>query len=112
MGVASDIERRLGALRAQEADNGMPELRTSTMTHIVWCPPKWRRQARATLAGLIERHPARTIFLIPEPGGKPGIDAKVELKDFQLPGMSREVFSEVIELQAAATASASGPRSC
>ena len=43
----------------------MPELRTSTMTHLVWCPPAWRAKARATLAGLLERHPARTIFLIP-----------------------------------------------
>ena len=43
----------------------MPELRTSTMTHLVWCPPEWRAKARATLAGLLERHPARTIFLIP-----------------------------------------------
>jgi glucose-6-phosphate dehydrogenase assembly protein OpcA len=77
----------------------MPELRTSTMTHIVWCPPEWRSKARATLAGLLERHPARTIFLIPEPGGETAIEARVELKDFQLQGMSREVLSEVIELR-------------
>ena len=54
----------------------MPELRTSTMTHLVWCPPEWRAKARATLAGLLERHPARTIFLIPErrrPGGDRGV---------------------------------------
>ena len=68
VGVVSDIERQLGRLRAREAADGMPELRTSTMTHIVWCPPEWRAKARATLAGLLERHPARTIFLIPEPG--------------------------------------------
>jgi glucose-6-phosphate dehydrogenase assembly protein OpcA len=77
----------------------MPELRTSTMTHLVWCPPQWRSKARATLAGLLERHPARTIFLIPEPRGETGIEARVELKDFQLEGMSREVLSEVIELR-------------
>ena len=99
MGVVSDIERQLGRLRAREAADGMPELRTSTMTHIVWCPPEWRAKARATLAGLLERHPARTIFLIPEPGGEAGIEARVELKDFQLQGMSREVLSEVIELR-------------
>ena len=52
----------------------MPDLRTSTMTHIVWCPPEWRAKARATLAGLLERHPARTIFLIPCPGS----EAKIE----------------------------------
>ena len=99
MSVVADIERQLGRLRAREAADGMPELRTSTMTHIVWCPPAWRSQARATLAGLLERHPARTIFLIPEPGGETAIDARVELKDFQLQGMSREVLSEVIELR-------------
>jgi hypothetical protein len=99
MGVVSDIERQLGKLRAQEAADGMPELRTSTMTHIVWCPPKWRSQARATLAGLLERHPARTIFLIPEPGEQATIEARAELKDFQLQGLSREVLSEVIEIR-------------
>jgi glucose-6-phosphate dehydrogenase assembly protein OpcA len=99
MGVVSDIERQLGRLRAREADDGMPELRTSTMTHIVWCPPRWRPLARATLAGLLERHPARTIFLIPCPGSEAKIDTRVELKDFQLQGLSREVLSEVIELR-------------
>ena len=77
----------------------MPDLRTSTMTHIVWCPPEWRAKARATLAGLLERHPARTIFLIPCPGSEAKIDTRVELKDFQLAGLSREVLSEVIELR-------------
>jgi glucose-6-phosphate dehydrogenase assembly protein OpcA len=99
MGVVSDIERQLGRLRAREADDDMPELRTSTMTHIVWCPPEWRSKARATLAGLLERHPARTIFLIPCPGSEAKIDTRVELKDFQLQGLSREVLSEVIELR-------------
>ena len=99
MGVVSEIERQLGRLRAREAADGMPELRTSTMTHIVWCPPEWRAMARATLAGLLERHPARTIFLIPEPGGEAGIEARVELKDFQVQGLSREVLSEVIEIR-------------
>jgi len=99
VGIVSDIERQLGRLRAREAQDGMPELRTSTMTHLVWCPPEWRAKARATLAGLLERHPARTIFLIPDPAGEPGIRARVELKDFELQGLSREVLSEVIELR-------------
>jgi len=99
MGVVADIERQLGRLRAREEDDGTPDLRTSTMTHIVWCPPKWRPKARATLAGLLERHPARTIFLIPTPGNEATIDSRVELKDFRLQGLSREVLSEVIELR-------------
>ena len=77
----------------------MPELRTSTMTHIVWCPPEWHAKAKVTLAGLAERHPARTIFLIPEPGRKAGIVARAELKGFQLPGMAHEVISEVIQIR-------------
>ncbi len=99
MGVVADIERQLGRLRAREEDDGTPDLRTSTMTHIVWCPPKWRAKARATLAGLLERHPARTIFLIPTPSSKATIDSRVELKDFELQGLSREVLSEVIEIR-------------
>jgi glucose-6-phosphate dehydrogenase assembly protein OpcA len=104
MGVVSDIEHKLGRLRAREVQDGMPELRTSTMTHLVWCPPEWRAKARATLAGLLERHPARTIFLIPDPHGEPGITARVELQDFELQGLSREVLSEVIELRLGGTA--------
>ncbi len=77
----------------------MPELRTSTMTHIVWCPPEWHAKAKVTLAGLAERHPARTIFLIPEPGRKAEIVARAELKGFQLPGMAHEVISEVIQIR-------------
>ncbi len=99
MGVVADIERQLGRLRVNEAADGIPDLRTSTMTHIVWCPPEWYAAARATLAGLAERHPARTIFLIPEPGGEAEIKARAELKDFQLQGMSREVLSEVIQIR-------------
>ena len=99
MSVVSEIERKLGSLRCGEDDEGMPELRTSTMTHLVWCPPAWRAKARATLAGLLERHPARTIFLIPCGGKVDRIEPVVELKDFEVQGVSREVVSEVIELR-------------
>lgn len=99
MSVVADIERELSRLRAQEAADGIPDLRTSTMTHLVWCPPAWLPKARATLAGLLERHPARTIFLIPEPGGRARVVARAELKDFHLRGMSRELLSEVIEIR-------------
>ncbi len=99
MGVVSDIERQLGKLRVLEEADGMPELRTSTMTHIVWCPPEWHAKARVTLAGLAERHPARTIFLIPQSGRKSEVVARAELKGFQLPGMAHEVLSEVIQIR-------------
>ena len=99
MGVVSDIERQLGRLRVLEEADGMPELRTSTMTHIVWCPPEWHAKAKVTLAGLAERHPARTIFLIPEAGRTSEVRAQAELKGFQLPGMAHEVLSEVIQIR-------------
>ena len=99
MGVVDEIERKLARLRAREAADGMPDLRTSTMTHVVWAPPTWLPQARATLAGLLERHPARTIFLIPESGGKAEIAAEATLRDFKVQGLSREVLSEVIEIR-------------
>ena len=94
-----------GSARSEEAD-GMPELRTSTMTHLVWCPPEWRAKARATLAGLLERHPARTIFLIPEPGGRTSrIEARGGAEGLRsCQGLSREVLSEVIELRLRGTA--------
>ena len=99
MGVVGEIERKLARLRAREAADGMPELRTSTMTHVVWAPPPWLGQARRTLAGLAERHPARTIFLVPEPGRRAEISADATLRDFQVYGLSREVLSEVIEIR-------------
>lgn len=99
MGVVAEIERKLARLRAREADDGTPDLRTSTMTHVVWAPPQWLPQARKTLAGLDERHPARTIFLVPEPGRKAEIAATVTVRDFQVHGLSHEILSEVIEIR-------------
>lgn len=99
MGVVSEIERRLSELRCREEQNGVPEIRTSTMTHLVWCPPEWLPKARATLAGLLERHPARTIFLIPESGRGEAAVGRVQLKEFELGGEAREVLSEVLELR-------------
>jgi glucose-6-phosphate dehydrogenase assembly protein OpcA len=101
VGVIAEIERRLGALRLHEAAerDGHPELRTSTMTHVVWAPPRWLPHAQATFARLEERHPARTIFLIPEPGRRPRIEAEVALKDVTLQGAEREIYSEVVEIR-------------
>lgn len=99
MGVVAEIESKLCRLRAREAADEIPDLRTSTMTHVVWAPPQWLPQARRTLAGLAERHPARTIFLVPEPGRKAAVRADVTLRDFQVDGLAREVLSEVIEIR-------------
>ncbi len=99
MGVVAEIERKLARLRASEATDGGTDLRTSTMTHVVWAPPEWLPRARATLAGLAERHPSRTIFLVPEPGRKSEVTARATVRDFQVEGLSREVLSEVIEIR-------------
>lgn len=103
MGVVTDIERRLARLRTAQLDDGVPELRTSTMTHVVWAPPKWLPRARRVLHGLAERHPARTIFLVPEPGRSDRVEASVSVRDFDIGG-GREVLSEVVEVRLAGRA--------
>jgi len=98
VGVVAEIERKLARQRCRQDDDGEPELRTSTMTHVVWAPPRWLPRAKRVLAGLAERHPARTIFLVPLPGRAGGVEADASVHDFAIGG-GREVFSEVIELR-------------
>ncbi len=99
MGVVAEVERKLARQRCRQEDDGDPELRTSTMTHVVWAPPRWLPRAKRVLAGLAERHPARTIFLVPRPGAaEAGVEADVAVHDFAIGG-GREVISEVIELR-------------
>jgi glucose-6-phosphate dehydrogenase assembly protein OpcA len=104
LGVVADVERRLAQLRARETADGLADLRTSTMTHVVWAPPRWLERARAVFAALEERHPARTIFLVPERGRRTRIEAEASLKTLAADDLSREVFSEVVELRLAGTA--------
>jgi hypothetical protein len=94
-----EIERELARLRAGASGDGeLPYLRTSVMTHLAWVPNDWLDAARAALEGLAERHPSRTILLVPEPdAGHDEIDAAVSLECFPLLG-DRKVCSEVIEL--------------
>ena len=98
MGVAADVERKLARKRCQQEADDLPELRTSTMTHVVWAPPKWVSRAKRVLAGLAERHPSRTIILVPLPGRRSAVEADATIRDFEIPG-GREVLSEVIELR-------------
>jgi len=100
MGVVADIERELARQRCRAREDGrVPQLRTSTLTHLVWAPPRWLQQVRTTLAGLHERHPARTIVLIPEPGRRAAVEASTAVREFTLRGGEREVISEVIEVR-------------
>ena len=98
LSVVAEIERKLARHRVRQAADDVPELRTSTMTHVVWAPRPWLPQARKVLAGMDERHPARTIFLVPEPGPGAAVTADATIRDFQLGG-GREVLSEIIEVR-------------
>jgi hypothetical protein len=95
-----EIERQLAGLRLESDSDGVPHLRTSVLTHIAWVPLEWQQHALDTLAGLGERHPSRTIVLVPDPDAhRDALDATVSLRCFALPGSDRQVCSEVIELR-------------
>jgi glucose-6-phosphate dehydrogenase assembly protein OpcA len=94
--VVAEVEERLADLRLKQRDAGT---RTSVMTHVAWAPPRWADAAKRTLAGLEELHPSRTILLFPEPSRRDSIDVDVALKCFTIPGSSRQVCSDVIELR-------------
>lgn len=97
----SAVARALSRLRV-ESDGGdaLPALRTSVMTHVAWVPPDWLETALHTLDGLAERHPSRTILLVPEPGAPESrIDAEVALRRFDVSGLSRDVATEVVLLR-------------
>ncbi len=88
----------LGPPAAEGEPAGPSSLRTSVMTHIAWVPQSWRKAAEATLAGLGEAHPSRTIILFPQPDAQEGeLGATVEL--YCLPKQEdRRVFSEVVSI--------------
>ncbi|MBD0348023.1 MAG: glucose-6-phosphate dehydrogenase assembly protein OpcA [Thermoleophilia bacterium] len=91
----ADVERAIGTLRDDEHGR---QLRTSVMTHVAWAPPEWEDAARATLEGLGEQHPSRTLLLLPEPEQPDGLDAAVSLQCFPS-GDGGHVCTEVIELR-------------
>ena len=95
------VESQLARLREATAEEGSPpSIRTSVMTHIAWVPEEWADAARATLAGMAEEHPSRTLLLVPLPdSGHDRIDAEASVECYRLPGTERHVCSEVVELQ-------------
>src|SRR5712691_671494 len=68
------------------------------MTHIAWVPTEWVEAAEDVLAGLAERHPSRTIVLVPEFDEDDGLDASVEVQCFPV-GEGREVCTETIRIR-------------
>ena len=95
--TVAEIEQQLAMLRdASSADSAQPNLRTSVMTHIAWVPPAWKDRAEETLAGMAERHPSRTLLLVPAPDAEDGLDARLAIRCF--PISDRAICGEVIEL--------------
>jgi glucose-6-phosphate dehydrogenase-like protein OpcA len=97
----ADVGAALARLRTAAAvEGGPPNQRTSVMTHLAWVPEPWLEQARVALAGMAEQHPSRTILLLPDAdAGTDCIDATVSLECYALPGVERNVCSEVVELR-------------
>jgi len=91
-----EIERELGSQRMSES--GEPMQRTSVMTHIAWVPERWVEAAEDVLAGLAERHPSRTIVLVPDPEAEDGLEASVEVDCYPV-GADRKVSMETIRLR-------------
>jgi len=96
LGSIAEIERELGAQRM--GDSGEPMQRTSVMTHLAWVPEEWVEAAEDVLAGLAERHPSRTIVLVPEPNAEDGLEARVEVDCYPVGG-DRKVSMETIRLK-------------
>jgi hypothetical protein len=105
----AQIERELARLRnASSSESSQPNLRTSVMTHIAWVPPEWESAAEETLMGMAERHPSRTILLVPRRDEPDGLCATLSVRCF--PIGDHAVCGEVIDLRlcgARATAPAS-----
>ncbi|MGZ4381656.1 MAG: glucose-6-phosphate dehydrogenase assembly protein OpcA [Gaiellaceae bacterium] len=97
--TVSEVEQRLARLRMEAELNGAAQ-RTSVATHIAWVPEPWLPAAIEVLRGLAERHPSRTIVLVPEPdAGKASIDAELELSIFPLGEDGRSICTETVLLR-------------
>jgi glucose-6-phosphate dehydrogenase assembly protein OpcA len=93
-----DVDVALARLRAEAAEDGS-SMRTSVMTHMAWVPPTWVEPAKAALEGMAERHPSRTILLLPEPQADDNrIDARAEVERWEVPDTDRGLVTEVVEL--------------
>jgi glucose-6-phosphate dehydrogenase assembly protein OpcA len=91
-----EIEREVASLRITPGSD-IPMQRTSVMTHTAWVPPEWVEAAEDVLTGLEERHPSRTIVLVPEHDAESGLDADVEVESFQA-SEGRKVCAETIRI--------------
>jgi len=90
------VEREITSLRTSPGSDE-PYQRTSVMTHMAWVPEEWVEAAEDVLSGLAERHPSRTLVLVPEPDSEDGMEASVEVKCFPV-GQGRQVCTETIRI--------------
>jgi len=99
--TVAQIEAAIASLRRESCDDpGVPDMRTSVMTHVAWVPPEWHDIAWKTLEGMAERHPSRAIVLVP--GGADGEDdlcARVQVAAYPLGPERRHVAAEIVELR-------------
>ncbi len=92
-----EIEQAITSLRVAPGSDA-PYQRTSVMTHIAWVPEDWLEAAEDVLAALAERHPSRTLALIPHPDEEDGLDASVEVSCFPV-GEGRQICTETIRIR-------------
>jgi glucose-6-phosphate dehydrogenase-like protein OpcA len=92
-----DIEREITSLRVAPGSDA-PYQRTSVMTHMAWVPEEWVEAAEDVLSGLAERHPSRTLVLVPCPDEPDGLDASVQVACFPV-GQGRQVCTETIRIR-------------
>ena len=97
LGTISAIDREL-AERRVDPQTGEPSQRTSVMTHIAWVPTQWVEAAEDVLTGLADRHPSRTIVLVPDPEAEDGIEAAADVAQYPL-GNGRQVCVETIRVR-------------
>jgi glucose-6-phosphate dehydrogenase assembly protein OpcA len=68
------------------------------MTHTAWVPEEWVEAAEDVLSGLAERHPSRTIVLIPQPHEEDGLDGEVDVEVYPV-GEGRAICTETVRLR-------------
>ena len=97
--TVGEVERELARLRDASSGEGInPHQRTSVMTHVAWVPLEWLDAAERTLEGLAERHPSRTVILVPcAEESEARLDAELAVRCFAID--DRAVCGEVIELK-------------
>ncbi len=64
---------------------------------MAWVPPEWLDAAERTLEGMDERHPSRSVILVPMPEEEAGLDVELSVRCF--PAGDRAVASELIRLR-------------